>query len=81
MLFKWMADNSATKWKEGLSFVQFMKNRSYHIEIKRSPYAALFGCKRKIGLQLLSLPDIISKALRTEELEKVMASSQCTPLD
>ncbi len=74
-----MADNSTTKWKEGLCFVQLMKNRCYHAGIKRSHYEALFSCKPKIGLQLLSLPDIFSKKLQTEELEKVIASCQCTP--
>ncbi len=77
-----MTDNSATKWKEGWRFVQFMKNRSYRAGIKRSLYEALFSYKPRIGLQLLSLPDIILKTLQTEEEpEKVISSSRCTPLD
>jgi transposase InsO family protein len=42
MLSGWLKDNETTKWSEGLRFVQFMKNRSFHSGIRRSPYEAVF---------------------------------------
>jgi len=38
ILATWLQDNRTKKWSEGLKFVQFMKNRSLHSEIKCSPY-------------------------------------------
>ncbi|XP_060862057.1 SCAN domain-containing protein 3-like [Metopolophium dirhodum] len=32
ILATWLADNNSRKWSEGLKFVQFMKNRSFHHE-------------------------------------------------
>lgn len=75
MLFTWMSDNATTKWSEGLKFIQFMKNRSYHSGIRTSPYEALFGQHPRVGLQVSALPDCVLKTLRTEEdLEKAMSS-------
>ncbi|XP_037772660.1 KRAB-A domain-containing protein 2-like [Penaeus monodon] len=49
MLVAWMGDNT-TDWSTGIKFVQFQKNSSLHAGIRRSPYAAMFGCEAKVGL-------------------------------
>jgi hypothetical protein len=41
--------DDSNKWSEGLSFVQFAKNTTYHEGIRQSPYEALFGVKPKRG--------------------------------
>ncbi|XP_076089944.1 KRAB-A domain-containing protein 2-like [Mytilus galloprovincialis] len=72
MLISWMNDNDTRQWSEGLRFVQFQKNRSYHRVIDQSPYHALFGSDPKIGLSSSSLPKELLPNLETEEdLEKV----------
>jgi hypothetical protein len=43
MLATWLSENNSTQWSEGLRFIQFQKNRSYHRVIEQSPYKALFG--------------------------------------
>jgi len=55
MVFTWMADNKTSKWTAGLHLIQFMKNRSYHSGIKRSPYEAMFGTLPRVGLEQTSL--------------------------
>ena len=30
MLATWLSENYSTQWSEGLRFIQFQKNRSYH---------------------------------------------------
>lgn len=40
MLTAWMHDNDSNKWSEGWSFVQFVKNTSYHKGIRQSSYEA-----------------------------------------
>jgi hypothetical protein len=42
MLAIWLSENNSTQWSEGLRFIQFQKNRSYHRVIEQSPYKALF---------------------------------------
>lgn len=75
MLFTGMSDYVTTQWSEGLRFVQFMKNRSYHSGIKMSPYEALFGSHPKVGLEASSLPDSILARLQSEEeLEEALSS-------
>ncbi|CAK9816188.1 KRAB-A domain-containing protein 2 [Anthophora plagiata] len=37
MLTAWMNDNDTNKWSDGLSFVQFAKNTTYHEGIRQSP--------------------------------------------
>ncbi|CAC5393701.1 unnamed protein product [Mytilus coruscus] len=72
MLISWMNDNDTQQWSEGLRFVQFQKNRSYHRAIDQSPYHTLFGSDPKIGLSSSSLPKELLPNLETEEdLEKV----------
>jgi hypothetical protein len=43
MLATWLSENNSTQSSEGLRFIQFQKNRSYHRVIEQSPYKALFG--------------------------------------
>ena len=43
MLATWLSENNSTQWSEGLRFIQFQENRSYHRVIEQSPYKALFG--------------------------------------
>ena len=72
MLISWMNDNDTRQWSEGLRFVQFQKNRSYHRVIDQSPYHALFGSDPKIGLSSSSLPKELLPNLETEnDMEKV----------
>lgn len=55
MLICWLKDNQTTKWSEGLRFVQYMKNSSFHRGINRSPYEAMFGQTPKLGLKSKSI--------------------------
>ncbi|KAL4131012.1 hypothetical protein QTP88_008372 [Uroleucon formosanum] len=67
MLTTWMQDDKNRHWREGLRFIQLMKNRAYHSGIKMSPYEALFGCKIKIGLNTSNLPyDVIKQSQNIE---------------
>ncbi|KAF0751652.1 KRAB-A domain-containing protein 2-like [Aphis craccivora] len=66
-------DNKTKKWNEGIKFVQFMKNRSFHHGIKSSPYEAMFGSRAKIGLNNCILPMHVVEKFKTEEdLEKAL---------
>ena len=81
MLCCWMKDKSTTAWSKGLRFVQFMKNRSLHSGIKRSPYEAMFGVTPKVGLSDAPLPESVLRTLKTEEelemaLEKVVSEDK-----
>ena len=67
MLTAWLMDNNTVKWSEGLKFVQFSKNRSFHTGIKQSPYEALFGSKPKVGLSTSNVPLDIIPQLQSEE--------------
>lgn len=76
MLAAWMKDNQSTKWSEGLRYVQFMKNRSFHSGIKQSPYKAMFGIEPRVGLSTSSLPSDVLKDIQNEEdLRKVLFDS------
>lgn len=73
----WMADNSTTDWVSGLNIVQLMKNNRHHSEIKRSSYAALFGCDAKLGLLFTSFPsEVVGRLVTEEDLEEVVESIQ-----
>lgn len=75
MLLQWMTDNKTIDWVTGLKFVQFARNRTYHEDIGKSPFEAMFGCKVKVGLTSLSVPEKILEQLETEEdLEKLLNS-------
>lgn len=74
-----MSDNNSTKWADALPLVQFTKNRSYHSGIKRSPYEAMFDRHVKDGLQASSVPEEVTKNLRTEEkLERIIQPAAST---
>lgn len=76
MLAAWMKDNQSTNWSEGLRYVQFMKNRSFHSGIKQSPYKAMFGIEPRAGLSTSSLPSDVLKDIQDEEdLLKVLLDS------
>ncbi|XP_054734682.1 uncharacterized protein LOC129242145 [Anastrepha obliqua] len=62
----WMNDNDTNKWSDGLSFVQFAKNTTYHEGIRR-PYEAMFGVKAKRGISLSSFPGEQIANIETEE--------------
>lgn len=67
MVAAWLITNETTKWSEGLKFIQLMKNRTFHEEIKQTPYEALFGMKMKLGLKTSNLPMELIEELETEE--------------
>jgi hypothetical protein len=67
MLTAYMQDNDSNKWSEGLPFVQFAKNTTYHEGIRQSPYEALFGVKPKRGIASSSLPRGQIANIETEE--------------
>lgn len=69
----WLKTHNSTRWSEGLRFVQFTKNRTYHSGIGCSPYEAMFGTPAKLGLQSSSLPSCEYEGLETEEqLEQLL---------
>ncbi|XP_055932879.1 KRAB-A domain-containing protein 2-like [Argiope bruennichi] len=72
MLTAWMNDNNTNKWSEGLPFVQFAKNTTYHEGIRQSPYEAMFGIKAKRGIASSFLPSEQIGSIETEEqLEEI----------
>ncbi|XP_055944438.1 uncharacterized protein LOC129975400 [Argiope bruennichi] len=72
MLTAWMNDNNTNKWSEGLPFVQFAKNTTYHEGIRQSPYEAMFGIKVKRGIASSFLPSEQIASIETEEqLEEI----------
>jgi hypothetical protein len=52
MLATWLSENNSTQWSEGIRFIQFPKNRSYH---------------RVIGLSSSSVPRDLLPDIQTEE--------------
>lgn len=67
MLRAWMRDNNSTKWAIGCFFVQYSKNTSFHRNIGKSPFHALFGCEPRPGLQSSSIPQDIIQHIKTEK--------------
>ncbi|KAK6181583.1 hypothetical protein SNE40_009409 [Patella caerulea] len=67
MLVAWMGDNNTNDWSVGIKFVQFQKNSSLHSGIKRTPYAAMFGCEAKVGLTSSSLPTEVNERMQSED--------------
>ncbi|XP_055924524.1 KRAB-A domain-containing protein 2-like [Argiope bruennichi] len=67
MLTAWMNDNNTNKWSEGLPFVQFAKNTTYHEGIRQSPYEVMFGIKAKRGIASSFLPSEQIASIETEE--------------
>ena len=74
MLMTWLQSNSATHWGDGLRFIHLMKNRAYHEGIKCSPYEAMFGQPKKVGLKTSNLPDdTIDDIFAEEDLKKIIS--------
>ncbi|GFU53187.1 KRAB-A domain-containing protein 2 [Trichonephila clavipes] len=72
MLTAWMNDNDTNKWSEGLSFVQFAKNTTYHEGIRQSFYETMFCVKAKRDIALSFLPSEQNANIETEEqLEEI----------
>ncbi|XP_071750248.1 KRAB-A domain-containing protein 2-like [Lepeophtheirus salmonis] len=67
ILMAWLLDNKTSKWSEGLKFIQFNKNRSYHCGINQSPYSAMFGYEPEVGISTSNIPKEILHGLQTEE--------------
>ena len=64
-----MKDNTKN-WSNGLKFVQFMKNRSFHSGIKQTPYRAMFGTEPRVGLTSSLLPlGILGKIDHEDDLQ------------
>ena len=77
MLFAWMGDNYTVDWSTGIKFVQFHKNSSLHSRIKRSSYAAMFGCDVKVGLTSSFLPtEVTERMLSEDHLLSALASPE-----
>ncbi|XP_023288360.1 KRAB-A domain-containing protein 2 [Orussus abietinus] len=77
MLTAWMNENDTNKWSDGLSFVQFAKNTTYHEGIRQSPYEAMFGVKAKRGIASTFLPGEQIANIETEEqLEEIANTSE-----
>ncbi|XP_053309752.1 KRAB-A domain-containing protein 2-like [Spea bombifrons] len=75
MLSAWMNDNDTNKWSDGLPFVQFAKNTTYHEGIRQSPYEAMFGVKAKRGIASSFLPSELIANIETEEQLKEIANT------
>jgi len=63
----WLKENKTTYWAEGLKFIQFSKNISYHSGIKRSPYEAMYGCAAKLGISSSKVPSTVLNNIQSEE--------------
>lgn len=63
-----MSDNDTNKWPDGLSFVQFTKNTTFHGGLRRSTYEAMFGIKPRSGLISSSLSDEQMVNIEDEDL-------------
>lgn len=73
-LLKWMNENKTTDWAMGLKFVQFTRNRTYHEDVKKSPFEAMFGCKARVGLSLCLSKEQLKELESEEDLQRVMQS-------
>ncbi|XP_043491623.1 KRAB-A domain-containing protein 2-like [Polistes fuscatus] len=73
MLSIWMQDNNSSHWSEGLRFVQFMKNSTYHFGIKKTPYEALFGC------EYINTEEELEKIIESVETMEKGETNQITP--
>eukprot|EP00102_Acyrthosiphon_pisum_P027906 XP_016665116.1 PREDICTED: KRAB-A domain-containing protein 2-like [Acyrthosiphon pisum] len=69
MLITWMQTNSVKSWKEGLRFVQLMKNKALHSGIQRSPYEAMFGTDMRVGLTTHFPSESVDKINSEDDLE------------
>lgn len=74
MISTWIQDED--QWSEGLQFIQLMKNRVYHSEIRRKPYKALFGCKLTLGLTTSSFPKMFQNRCKAKITDSIKATQQ-----
>jgi hypothetical protein len=84
MLATWFSENNSTQWSEGLRFIQFHKNRSYHCVIGQSPYKALFGSDPTLSSSSVFrnlLPDIQTEEDLQEIFEANYVSTDNTDTD
>ncbi|XP_063589612.1 KRAB-A domain-containing protein 2-like [Penaeus indicus] len=65
MLVAWIGDNNTTDWSTEIKFIQFLKNSSLHVDIRRLPYAAMFECEAKVGLTWRQCEDDVLAVLTT----------------
>ncbi|GBN67396.1 KRAB-A domain-containing protein 2 [Araneus ventricosus] len=80
MLTAWMNDNDTNKWSDGLPFIQFSKNTTYHEGIRQSPYEAMFGIKPKRGIASSFFPGEQIANIETEEqLEETIGRERESP--
>jgi len=63
MLIAWMSKT----WSEGLRFIQSKKSRALHSGIKTSPYGAMFGTVKRIGLGDSLLTEDMYTSIEAEE--------------
>jgi len=77
MMITWVQDRKCFHWSEGLRFIQLMKNKTYHSDIKRTPHEALFGTKIKVGLSENMLSDNAALIIDSEEdLREIIQKSK-----
>ncbi|KAL4148368.1 hypothetical protein QTP88_002631 [Uroleucon formosanum] len=69
MLITWMQTNNVKSWKEGLRFVQLMKNKALYSGIQRSPYEAMFGTDMRVGLTTRFPSDSVDNINTEDDLE------------
>ena len=67
MLATWMKDHNSQRWSEGLRFVQFMKNKTFHSGIKMFSYKAMFSVEPRVGLRTKILDNEIISRSSTEK--------------
>ena len=67
MLATWLSENNSTQWSEGLRFIQFQKNRTYHREIGKYPYKTLFVSDPKVRFSSSSVHRDLLLDMQTEE--------------
>ncbi|XP_068200601.1 KRAB-A domain-containing protein 2-like [Palaemon carinicauda] len=66
--------NNTTQWSNGLRFVQWQKNTSFHSGIGRTPYEAMYGEKPHLGISAVNIPEEIMEGMETE---KQLAEALC----
>lgn len=81
MINTWMADNKSNNWSKALGFIQFMKNHSLLVGIKRSPFETMFGQMTKVKLSSANFPNYILPDMNTEgDLDKILTEDDTEAL-
>ena len=73
-----MRDNETASWTNGLRFIQWSLNTTYHEAIKMHPYQAMFGVKPKMGLGTnvpAELLERISSGINEEDLMELISNN------